>query len=424
MKAKMARSYRQLADFRAHAIVIYLMAFSIILVSTGGIVSSTIMGLLILLGIATLIFDGTASDVFLNRTGLRSMAILLGLALLWQGLGLLLRSPSDPRAGSVLGSAFGIAMLLPVLVAALQHDAKFRNQLFTVLFVLGSVAAALSILRHLISLGQAGNLSIRGLLQIRLVPVGRADHQILGAGGLAASFFAGLATYSKASIRQGRLRITGLALIALTVVLTQSRGPILGICLAVMAAYVVERSRGRETTARIAFALMAMCFLIPVGLVVMEPWIKDLVCTGQLHICRPSARQNVWNAVLTMVAERPWFGIGPTFRFPAGSVSHPHNGFLGLIFFFGLPMGLLFLGILVLAMRQALAASPSAGRTFAILGLFFSSSFVATDLSNPFGFVNTHYLYLWLPVFVASALGTLAAHEPRSTVLSTEVMPG
>jgi O-antigen ligase len=91
-------------------------------------------------------------------------------------------------------------------------------------------------------------------------------------------------------------------------------------------------------------------------------------------------------------------------------VSHPHNGLLGLTFYFGLPMALLFLGIIAFTVKQAAAAPPSPSRTFALLGIFFSMSFVATDLSNPFAFVNTLYLYLWLPVWLGALL-VLAPHD-------------
>jgi hypothetical protein len=44
-------------------------------------------------------------------------------------------------------------------------------------------------------------------------------------------------------------------------------------------------------------------------------------------------------------------------------------------------------------------------------------SFVATDLSNPFAFVNTLYLYLWLPVWIGALL-VLAPHDDTAMAAS------
>jgi len=418
MKASAYRFYQLIQDRKVHASVIYFTAATIILVSLGGVVSSVTIGAIVLLGLCTILFDADAREALLNPKDLRPLTILLACVLVWQALGLLLRSPADKQAASVLGSAVGIAMLLPLLVAAVKRDAAFRSRLLAVLFILGCIAAALSLARYFILLGRTGHLSIAGLLHERLVPIGRANHQILGSGGLAACFFAALAVYPKAPSRRKSLVVAGLLLITLTIVLTQSRGPMIGMGLALAAAATLEMLRTPASRVKAGLLLAPLCFAIPVTLIIVEPWIKDWACTSQLSMCRPSNRQDVWSIVAGMIRERPWFGIGPTFRFAGGAVSHPHNGLLGLTFYFGLPMAAFFLGIVAFAVKRAAAASPSPSRTFALLGIFFSMSFVATDLSNPFAFVNTLYLYLWLPVFIGSVPGSVAPDD-RHVMTST-----
>ena len=411
MKTNIENFYRSLVDKRAHASLIYFTSATILLISIGGIVSSTTIGLLILLGLLTIFFDATVRENLFEAKNLGPLTLLLGGVLVWQGLGLIFRSPADKQAASVLGSALGIAMLLPLLFAAARRDPEFLNRLFKVLFALGCLAAAISLARYFIFIGKDGQLSISDFRKARLVPIGRANHQILGSGGLAACFFAGLAIYPNALLKQKRLIVAGLLLITATIALTQSRGPLIAMGLALVTAYGLELFRTPASRIRAGLVLALLCFAIPVTLIVAEPWIKDLACISELSICRPSNRQEVWSIVLSMIQERPWFGIGPTFRFPNGAVSHPHNGMLGLIFYFGLPMALLFFGIIVFAVKRAAATPPSPSRTFALLGIFFSISFVATDLSNPFAFVNTLYLYLWLPVFIGSLLGSLPQND-------------
>jgi O-antigen ligase len=413
MEKKIASLYQKATGFHLQAKIIYLMIATILLVSIGGVVSSTVMCLLVIAGLAALLFDPAVRAILLDPDTLRPMVCLLVLVLLWQGLGLFFRNPVDLKAAPVLGSAFTITLLLPTLVASAKGEDSFWRRLLIVLFGLGCIAAAASLARYLVVLGKPHGSWVTGLTRERLIPVGRASHAILGAGGLAATFFAGLGLYGQASRRQKGGIIAGLALIALTIVLTQSRGPILGAGLAMLSTLCVERVSAPRFKLHTAVAWALLCFLIPVGLIVMEPWIRDLMCTGSSTICRPSARQGVWTSVLQLILERPWFGIGPTFRFPNGAVSHPHNGFLGLIFFFGLPMGVLFVSIVALAMKLTLKAGHGAARTFALLGIFFSASFMAADLSNPFAFINTHYLYLWLPIFVGVVAGSVLGTDAR-----------
>ncbi|MBB4039701.1 O-antigen ligase [Microvirga flocculans] len=405
MKARLNSFYEFFAGRKAHASVIYFAAATILLVSIGGVVSSTIIGLLIALGILTLILDKTTQEALLNHKKLMPLTFLLIFVLVWQGIGLFLRGPSGGTpAGSVLVSALGIAMLLPLLHAASQHDPSFRDRMLEVLFALGSIAAVLSLGRYFVMLAQTGYLSAEGLLKLRLVPVGRANHQILGAGGLAACLFAGFALYPQASPYRRRWMWAGFGFIALAIMLTQSRGPILSLGLACIAAYVFEKLRDPALRAPAGLTLAVLCFALPVAMILAEPWIKSLTCTTDSILCRSSYRQNVWFIVFDMIWDRPWLGIGPGFRFPDAMISHPHNGLLGLVFYFGLPMALLFIGIVAFAIVRTALAPPSPSRTFASLGIFFSLSFIATDLSNPFAFVNTLYIYLWLPVFLGSIL--------------------
>jgi O-antigen ligase len=406
MKSSVEEHYRSIAARGAHAFALYFTASTILLVSIGGVFSSTTIGLLAILGILTLYADDPAREELLTSRGLRPLMLLLGCVIIWQSLGVLIRHPADSGAVSVLGSAVAIAMLLPVLVAAMQRDPDFQDRFLSVLFILGCIAAFLSIGRYFFILHDSGHWTVKGILQSRLVPIGRANHQILGSGGLAACLFAGAAIYPGGSLRRKALIMVGCIVIALTIAMTQSRGPMIGVGLAIAATCTVALFHSLKAKRTAALILAPICFIIPVGVIATEPWIKGLACTSNLSMCRPSNRQDVWATVINMIQERPWFGIGPTFRFPDGAVSHPHNGILGLIFYFGMPMGFLFLGIIAFAVSRAAKSPPSASRTFALLGIFFSMSFVATDLSNPFAFVNTLYLYLWLPVFMGAVLGS------------------
>jgi O-antigen ligase len=246
---------------------------------------------------------------------------------------------------------------------------------------------------------------LKALLSRRLEPIGRAHQEILGAGGLLSAFFAGLVLWRDAAPRLKIPAAAGLAVILLTVALTQSRGPLVALCLALGATVLTLRAREPRRRLAVALASALVCVVVPVALVLAEEQLRALFCASAMGLCRSSLRQEVWSTVLSMIPERPWFGIGPKFRFPEGSISHPHSGFLGSSFFFGIPVTLFFVALIGLALARAVRASAP-GRAYALLGIFFSLAFMATDQSNPFAFINAHVLFLWYPLFLGLVLGS------------------
>jgi hypothetical protein len=47
-------------------------------------------------------------------------------------------------------------------------------------------------------------------------------------------------------------------------------------------------------------------------------------------------------------------------------------------------------------------------RFFGLASLIFSFGYMGADLSNPFAFFNTHYLFMWFPIFLVSVRGEQA----------------
>jgi hypothetical protein len=394
-----ASLYRRSAMGGVHLAILAAACASILLLPAG-VSSSAAMIAIIYLGVSTLLFDRGTSRVLGPGEPLFVLAVLFGLILAWEGLGILARHPVDPRSVPVLVSAVGIVMLLPVVAGAIRYDPKAVDRLLVILFALGSIAALVSIVLHVAATG----ISLRDIVGRRLIPIGRAHHEILGAGGLASAFFAGVALFGREWLRRSILAF-GLGAIAFAILLTQSRGPILGLGLALISTLLVTRLQSETARLPLAIALVLACFAVPLGLVLGEPWIKALICSDELGLCRVTLRQDVWQAIMGMIPARPWFGIGPAFRFPSASVNHAHNALLGLSFFFGLPMAALFGATLFVSLRRILEA-PTCARFYGLSGLFFSAAFIATDLSNPFAFINTHYLFLWLPLLVGAVAGS------------------
>ena len=275
MKDHLRQFYQSLAARDAQAALLYATAATILLVSIGGIVSSTTIGLLVWLGLLTILFDRDIRDDLIAPRRLLPVTLLMGGVLIWQALGIVARSPVDVKATSVLGSAVGIAMLLPLLLAAMRRDHGFSTRFLKILVILGSIAAVVSLARYAFVILEDGRVSAAELSRFRLVPIGRASHQILGSGGLAACFFAGLAIYPKAARRDRRLIVAGMVLMAVTVAFTQSRGPLLGMGLAVGAAGLICLFRTGRTRVWIGLSLAALCFAVPVLLVTFMNAVLD-----------------------------------------------------------------------------------------------------------------------------------------------------
>jgi O-antigen ligase len=170
----------------------------------------------------------------------------------------------------------------------------------------------------------------------------------------------------------------------------------------VLLALVARLPQGARAPGALAAALL--CFAVPVGLVIAEPWLLQGICRdGAFAVCRPAMRRDTWEVILPLLAERPLFGWGPSYRLGADTVGHAHNGLLGSAFHFGLPMAAGLVAILAHALRRGAGLPAGPIRDFALAGLFFAAGFIGSDLPNPFAFLSSHYLFLWLPVVAAVA---------------------
>jgi hypothetical protein len=269
------------------------------------------------------------------------------------------------------------------------------RQILWTIAVLGAVSAVFSIFVHVLK---------APYLLDRLIPLGRGGNPIPGAGGLAIALKAASALWMEQGVRRGAGLAVATALaisLAVAIVWTQSRAPILALCLALPLAVGLYR-RG-------AFAVAAACigtWLIVTGLNLFELPLKALVCNIGNSWCRPSYRGEIWNWVIHQIALHPVLGNGPSFRFPHQWLSHAHNGLLGIAMYFGL-VALAAFGLMIAVYTGYLVRSRTEGalRFFGVASLIFSFGYMGADLSNPFAFFNTHYLFMWFPIFLVLARG-------------------
>ncbi|MFC1456904.1 O-antigen ligase family protein [Microvirga arabica] len=306
----------------------------------------------------------------------------------WQAAGALFGDM--PRSVDDLSK---IGLLAAFFLFAVQTSRVLSTrQILWIIAGIGAASAFLSIIVHVLKAPD---------LMDRMIPLGRGGNPIPGAGALASALIATVALWLEEKSRDRRTIVTLLMLavpLVTGLVLTQSRGPLVALCLALPLALLFER-RGQLV---VLMACLAS-WLIVTGLVIFEPTIKAIICGDNSDWCRPSNRNQVWELVRDQIALHPILGSGPEFRFPYEWLSHAHNGLFGIALYFGLG-GLVASGLMIAGYARCLArGTDDTLRFFGLASLIFSFGYMGADLPNPFAFFNTHYLFMWFPILLVLA---------------------
>ena len=175
-------------------------------------------------------------------------------------------------------------------------------------------------------------------------------------------------------------------------VYTQSRGALFALALPM---FFLVWSRYKPQTKLFFWSMLNLALIS--AIVGFEDQIAKTLCQWiALPRCASSQRYEIWIWTYDLVKEHPYLGIGAGFRFDhagTGQVS-PHHILWGTALYFGVPMMLAFVATLYRITKQVEPNSPLIS-AFLILGC----GFMATNLTQPFLFINWHYLFLWLPLF-------------------------
>jgi hypothetical protein len=139
------------------------------------------------------------------------------------------------------------------------------------------------------------------------------------------------------------------------------------------------------------------------ALVGFEDLIAKTLCQWvALPRCTSSTRFEIWVWTYDLLKEFPFLGVGAGFRFPQEGQTSPHHVLWGTALYFGIPIMLAFVAMLYRITKLVEPHAPLIS-AFLILGC----GFMATNLTQPFAFINWHYLFLWLPVFFYASPLTL-----------------
>ncbi len=398
------------AVVEARAMGIVALVIGFLFFGVGG-TPATLMMVLLIIAAALATLDSIGRHAIFRMPGtapVRWMPVWHGAllaCLLWQVAGWLLIRPGDlATMRTIAGTLSVIAFVLLAGVAVRLKGRWGSRLLLELLFWMGSVSAAVSLVVYSWRVWSSGETVMSAVASMRLVPIGRADHEIAGAVALAVALFAGLATVRERKGPYLAAGIVGLLTIALVIALTQSRGPVLGLLLAPVFALAILRVRSQPVRNWLVPVGLAAGFALPILLIIFERQIKALVCAGDAVLCRGSNRLELWAYAVDGIMKSPLLGAGPAATVSVETGGHPHNMLLGMAFYFGVPIALPLIVIYLAAARRAARLDRGPMQGFVLMGLMFAAINLATERPNIFGDLNSHLLYVWLPVALAFSL--------------------
>ncbi|MFA5899219.1 MAG: O-antigen ligase family protein [Hyphomicrobium sp.] len=233
----------------------------------------------------------------------------------------------------------------------------------------------------------------------RLVFSGRATHSIVGAGAISIGVIAAVALLAYAPKAWSRVALIGLILmtgvLVATLVLTGSRGPMIALALALGGTPLMMRSKSPALFIACAIGV----WVLVTSIVLLDGPIKQTLCPYIDLACRQSNRHGVWMETIEAIGKHPLWGNGYGFRF--SGVPHAHNAYLGVALHYGIPMLVLFVCLMTAALKRTAGIENRQQKFFVTASLVFANGFMGSDLSDPVRFFNTHYLFLWFPLFIA-----------------------
>jgi O-antigen ligase len=233
------------------------------------------------------------------------------------------------RVWRFAGSAAATAAFVLAMLAVLG-DAAWRARLASVLVVGAGLNAAWSIAYAVVTQP----------LNPRLHGWGATRHPILGATVMAVAGLTAL-SWALAPVMPRPRRLVALAaalLAGVFILLTESRGPLLGACAGVLFLCAVSVWRVRAVAG--LGVLVALWFSLPQT--ARNHGAAALVARGTSH------RLQIWEYTLGLIRDRPFFGHGlaANLHLDVGDViTFPHDMYLSLLFYSGIVGFLIFAGL-------------------------------------------------------------------------------
>lgn len=285
-----------------------------------------------------------------------------------------------------------IGAFLTIVITLSRQEHIFPKYLFILVAIVSSTTAAVALLQFSSTYEDYGRLTGFGQLGRHAL----AAAVFYGAAVLMTAF--GLVAHAQ-TIRAKVLYCVMLAVLVTALVLTASRGPMLGVALAVLVGLVAARRWAFALTmAGIGVTVVAVTSALDAGL-------YDFIARGSTY------RLELWSSMVDGIREAFWFGHGISADLPETVISGgrvfrtAHQMFLANHFYGGVPATLFLLLVLGAAARTAHRLAQSGGSFVYAALLIFMLVVSMTYIDRVIKSANDVWFFVWLP------LGLLAGQE-------------
>ena len=320
-----------------------------------------------------------------------------GALILWSGVTLLWSEGRGHRTWAfAVGTLCTAIFLMAVQAVGLAADS--RRRLGTLLVWAGALNAAWSIGRGV----------VLGTIAPQLLGWGVTHHPILGASVMSVCLLTALA---RMLAEPGSRWSYGAAagVMAVFILLTESRGPLLAACLGALV--IGFGSVGWRWVAGAAVVMVGGFLAEPAGWRAHQ--LGVLLDRGMHH------RLEIWQRTLELVGERPWFGHGLAANLDLPGLTFPHDLFLGVLFYSGI-VGLCLFAALAWVVTARLVRMPKGADRLWLAALWVSALVSGlTDLGQITKGPGALWLIFWLPVGLVLAYPTRMRPEPCSESQAT-----
>ncbi len=281
---------------------------------------------------------------------------------------------------------------------------KVKHYLFLIFTITCGTLALFSIILHLYN----------GLYiaDIRIVPLGFARHEILGASlyGVA-GIIAIYLLFNACKIHKKILFASIFFTILIMILLTVSRGPILSyISCSGLAILIFSRN------IRATIILSALVIILVIGVIFLIPEYREMFFAyGQKILERgTSYRFTLWILTIDSIIERPILGYGVrnVFESDVPGGHSPHNLYLSTAYYFGIPALLILLGVLTQAIKRSLKGFAENHYSKLLFILLLHSLFsVMTDHGQLVRGNTAIWIIFWLPICMCLAYKSVSKHQ-------------
>lgn len=338
----------------------------------------------------------------INRETLEFLkrSLILRLAMLWLGYLSLTLMWSDGVTikdfEAVVRGFVWVNVFLAVTIVLSRHEQAFPKQLFLSLAIVSALTAIIAIL-YFYRTHEFPNARLVGIGQLDRHAV--ASAMFYGAALLTTAF--GLLDRSQAG-PQKLLYAAVLAVLSVALALTASRGPILGVALAVLVGLLATR-RWRLALAIASFGLAAVLYGV-----VADIGDYNLIARGSTF------RLEIWANVADRIRDAYWFGHGIATDLPSLVLSNgrpfnkeAHQMFLANHYYGGVPATVFLFVLLAAAARTGYRRFRADGNFVYAAMLIFMIVVCMTYVNSVIKSPNLVWFYVWLP------LGLIAGQEAR-----------